>query len=152
MSRPYYEDEATLAAEEATMQRLAHVVGIEQFQKLGIKYGVDYALLTETGKPHPRFKVAAWVECKRRNYSRTHFSTFMLSLHKWMQGRELAAQSGQPFIIAVEWNDGLYTVNASKVVNAGAFFVGIGGRGDRDDAQDMEPCVFIPVDQFTRAE
>ena len=146
MSRPFYEDEATLGVEAATMEKFAAARGMG-FQKLGVKYGVDFALASDTGMKRPRQRIEAWVECKRRYYQHNTFDHFMLSAHKWEHGMRLNSMSGKPFIVVVEWDNGIFSVNANRVL--GGYF-GIGGRDDREDLQDTEPCVYVPIRFFER--
>jgi hypothetical protein len=50
------------------------------------------------------------------------------------------------FVLIIKWDDGVffYKAGSSEVT------YGFGGRYDRDDSQDQEPMVFIPVDKFKR--
>lgn len=90
--------------------------------------------------------LAAWVQYKRRHHARGLYPSFMMSKRKWEEGGKLALQSGKPFMIVVEWDDGVFYVRQDEI--AGAVSFGDGGRRDRGDPKDIEPCVFIPVSLF----
>ena len=139
--RPIYETTGTLIAEEEAVARAAAAWQFD-YRKLAMKNEIDFALLRED-------RVCAWVECKRRYNDIGRYPTFMLSFHKWQAGRRHAIFSGVPFLLLVQWNDGLYWANTDKVRLS---HVGLGGRTDRNDTQDIEPSVFIDIDQFQRLE
>ena len=108
-------------------------------KKLPTAYFIDWVLMRGA-------KTAAFVEVKCRNNPKDQFPTFMLSLAKWMHGRQLSVIADVPFFVVVQWTDGIYWVNAADV----QVEVGFGGRADSGDEQDMEPVVFIPVNCFKR--
>ena len=134
--RPIYENGATLAAEEATIRRVADRWGVT-FQKLPIQYRVDWALIRDG-------KVACWCECKRRHNNKGKYPSLMLSLSKVTHGLELARQTGLPFLVVVEWDDALAYWKADRISG-----VRLGGRVDRGDWQDVEPVVDIGIELFT---
>ena len=134
--RPIYENGATLAAEEATIRRVADRWGVT-FQKLPIQYRVDWALIRDG-------KVACWCECKRRHNNKGKYPSLMLSLSKVTHGLELARQTGLPFLVVVEWDDCLAYWKADRISG-----VRLGGRVDRGDWQDVEPVVDIGIELFT---
>tara|TARA_R110002020_G_scaffold276042_2_gene491254 strand:- start:18565 stop:18852 length:288 start_codon:yes stop_codon:yes gene_type:complete len=55
---------------------------------------------------------------------------------------------GQSFLI-VRWSDvdGIHHVNAHKSATSD-YKIAWGGRRDRDDWQDIEPTIHIPIDDF----
>ena len=133
-----YESNKDLANEKEVASILSAKNGYV-FHKLKIAYHVDW-LIMENGKP----KYVA--EIKRRFNPSNQYPTLMLSLQKWMKGKEMAAEMNIPFVLIIRWDDGLffYKTGSSTVT------YGFGGRYDRDDSQDQEPMVFIPVDKFKR--
>lgn len=138
MSRPMYENNKDLANEKEVAGLLSAKNGYV-FHKLKIAYHVDW-LIMEKGKP----KYVA--EIKRRLNPSNKYPTLMLSLQKWMKGKEMAAEMNIPFVLIIKWDDGVFFYKASS----SEVTYGFGGRYDRDDSQDQEPMVFIPVDKFKR--
>ena len=105
-------------------------------------YQVEF-VATRDGKP------VAWVEFKERNYSMERIKSmggYMLSLHKLMAAKNLHEITGLPFLLYIKATDGLYykLFKSFKAEN-----ICFGGRTDRGDPQDMEPCVLIDTDEFT---
>lgn len=141
-SRPLYESKDDLANEAAvafTIERQWKC----RLVKLSIKYGVDYAVVRHS-------RIAALAEVKCRAYSIEKINTlggYMLSAHKWSEGRRLADSLQIPFILFVRFVDQLYWARLGPNTR---FSVAFGGRTDRGDAQDLEPCVFISTSMFQR--
>lgn len=133
-----YESKEDLANEKEVANFLSSKTGFV-FHKLKIAYHVDW-LVMDKGKP----KYVA--EIKRRFNPSTEYPTLMLSLQKWMKGKEMAAEMNIEFVLIIKWNDGLFSYKAEK----DGVTYGFGGRYDRDDPQDQEPMVFIPVSKFKR--
>lgn len=134
--RPMYESARDRENEAAVAAILAPRWKSEA-QKLPMAYYIDW-LMMRGGKP------VACMEVKCRNNPRAQYPTLMLSLAKWMHGLQFSELMGIPFLVAVQWTDGIFWHKA------GSFPVsfGFGGRKDRGDSQDMEPVVFIPTDAF----
>ncbi len=141
MTRPTYERPADLDAErEMIAAAFPRVVA----HKLPISYRVDY-LLEFWGTQGVR---RAWCECKARNVVAGTYADYMLSLGKFAAGCELARATGYPLILLIRWTDCLmrFTLDTSSPV---AYPIDMGGRKDRDDAQDVEPVVMIPLREFS---
>jgi hypothetical protein len=92
-------------------------------------------------------KPVCFAELKTRKNASTQYPTLMLSLNKWKHGTELAKTVNVPFIVIAKWTDGIFFLNASKT----EVEIGIGGRQDRGDNQDIEPVVFMKVTDFKKA-
>lgn len=136
--RPMYETQDDLANENYIKDLLA-IAWDAKLHKLPRSYYVDW-MITKKGE------AKGFAELKCRNNDRCKYPTLMLSMHKWMHGKELASEIGGSFIIIVRWNDGtFYHKQGSCDVT-----YGIGGRTDRGDNQDIEPVVYIPTDYFKR--
>jgi hypothetical protein len=148
--RPIYENDDTLQIERATITSLIGQRPLTAV-KLPRRYAIDWALCTSSA--HGAL-VHAWVECKRRYCKRSEFPTLMISLKKWQEGVELHKAGGKPFLIVVEWDDGIFFLRHDEVASPSGFangvYVGIGGRMDRDDEEDVEPCIWIPTALFHR--
>jgi hypothetical protein len=137
MSRPMYENSATLEAERKAIMRYAKAWGCD-VTKLPMKYTVDYAITNESG-------IFAWAEVKCRNVNVNKYTTLMISAEKIWTGLRMSVISGIPFILIIEWLDAL---GALEVKKWQALDIRIGGRKDRDDWQDMEPMIFFPTNIF----
>ena len=99
---------------------------------------MDYALLRGGS-------IRAFLEVKTRKYTKDHFYAYMISMDKVEAAQKHSRFAGVPAILAVEWQDeaGYVVLDNLKDVT-----IGFGGRADRDDKQDMEPVVYIPISQF----
>jgi len=137
VARPMYETQEDLFREVSFIERICTLWGCDS-RKLPIRYKMDYALLRDG-------IIRAFLEVKTRAYTRDHFSSYMISMEKVETAQEHSRFAGVPAILAVKWQDeaGYIVLNNLKGVT-----LGFGGRVDRDDAQDMEPVVYIPISQF----
>jgi len=135
--RPLYETEEDIGREQSFVEDLCTAWQCEA-KKLPIHYKLDFALMRNG-------IVKAFLEMKVRNYAKGDFATYMVSMAKVLAAREYSAFANVPSLLAVRWNDvsGFIALNNMK-----DFEIGFGGRGDRGDSQDMEPVVFIPINNF----
>jgi len=136
MNRPIYETQKDLTREKSIGDVLARVWKAE-LHKLPRSYHVDWMITKNK-------QVKAFAELKCRNNASNQYPSLMLSLHKWMHGKQLAAEVSGDFLIIVQWQDGLFYFKESGFDVTYNF----GGRKDREDDQDMEPVVHIPVNYF----
>ena len=136
--RPLYESSKDLSNELRVSSILKDFWNAE-FVKLPMAYHVDWAVVRGT-------EIKAFAEFKRRQNPKDRYPTFMISLNKWKNGRSLGNEIGVPFLIIVEWNDGLYYCDTKAVTPT----YGFGGRTDRADSQDQEPVVFINTKAFNK--
>ena len=135
--RPTYETDADLANEVEIKEILSDQWKVA-FHKMPRSYNIDWLLVDADGM------AKAFVELKCRSNPSTQYPTLMLSLHKWMHGKELAREINGVFLVVVRWTDGLfYCIPQECEVT-----FGVGGRTDRGDDQDVEPVVHIPVSCF----
>lgn len=110
-----------------------------EFAKLPIKYQLDYALTRHK-------KIVALAEIKCRRYSSSSIRSlggYMLSAHKWVAAQSLSQHCGVPFLIILRLTDGIFFAKPNKP--SGLI---LGGRTDRGDLDDVEPCVLIDMDKF----
>lgn len=140
--RREYETEHDVATERDIILRLLPqiVPTVRRAKKLPKRYSLDWVAEDNDGF------LMAWVECKRRHCSARTYPTFMISMLKWMDALHFQMLGGKPTYILVQWDDGAGWVRSDEVVASVKF--SIGGRTDRDDPEDMEPCVHIPVHCF----
>ena len=76
---------------------------------------------------------------------------YLLSLHKWTDAQLMCKSIGVPFVLVVKTIDNKiwYSVFKDDFVKFPTY---IGGRTDRNDSRDIEPCVRIDVNKFTLLE
>ena len=134
--RPVYENSTTLAAEDRLASKLSDQWSCKT-TKLGRKYKVDYAL-SRGGV------IYAWAELKKRNIPSNRYSEYMLSLDKYLTAQTLAQQTDTKCLLVVEFSDCVLYTDLATV----KFRLGMGGRKDRGDPEDYEPCCWMPLDQF----
>ena len=87
-------------------------------------------------------------EFKRRHISHDQYPEgTILSLHKYLRLREYSMFTGNPSQFVVLFNDGLFyhTVRSDNKQP-----LSFQGRNDRGHDGDVEPCVMIVPDQFSR--
>lgn len=138
--RPMYETAEHLSAEQKLVQDLEAAWQLKA-HKLKLHYEIDTALLVPYNNA-----VKYWVETKCRTNASDAYGTYMLSAHKWMRGNHLAASLGGEFRLVVRFTD--KTLYVPGNVNPSELRCKIGGRVDRGDPQDIEPCVHIPMELF----
>ena len=140
--RPIYETAKDRKIEQAIINELSDAWKIF-YQKLPIKHRLDFALLDD------RRNVTSWAEVKRRDNDSKTYNTYMLSLDKYMSGMKLFKLTGLPFFLIVKFTDGLYYCEMSLLSYA-QMTISFGGRTDRADSQDVEPCVFFDTNLFKK--
>jgi len=140
--RPVYETEKDRKMEQAIINELSDAWKIF-YQKLPIKHRLDFALLDD------KKIVIAWAEVKRRDNDSTTYDTYMLSLDKYMSGMKLFKLTGLPFYMVVKFSDGLYYCEVSLLSYA-QLNISFGGRTDRGDSQDVEPCIYFDSNLFKK--
>lgn len=85
--------------------------------------------------------VVGWGEFKGRNIAFGHYPDVMYYVSKWDAAREC----DPPAYLFFGFTDGLYytTPDESNVARRG-----MGGRTDRGDPADIQPCVWLKNDGF----
>ena len=141
MARPLYENQATLEKERTLAKQLVDSWACE-LGKLPIRYGIDYAFLRNG-------EVVGFAELKCRAGKMHAYPSYMISLGKIMSARMLHRVTNVPIVLAVEWQDRTGWVTLAGK-GAPEYRVSMGGRRDRNDAQDIEPVALIPIDKFRR--
>lgn len=140
--RPTYETKEHLEAEAKTAEILSQAWRCE-FHKMPIRYNLDFVA--------KRGDVAlSFCEFKTRNYSMQEIGDmggYLLSIGKWAAAKSICEASGLPFTLVVTTTDGIwfYVVDNFKPDS-----VLVRGRKDRDDWQDVEPCVLLKTSRFTK--
>lgn len=132
-----------------------------QVQAMKAHSAVDFAAVHAVPSPDGyQSSVAAvrfWFEVKHRHIAYGQYKTLILSLHKWMDGYQLAKDTGKPFVFFVRFKDNsIYYIVIDKTPAEMDFVVAIGGRASRTladgtvtlDPNDIEPVVHIPMSAF----
>jgi hypothetical protein len=136
MTRPIYETQHDLDHEKEIADLLSKKWSAD-FHKLPIKNNVDF-LVTREGKG------IAFIEYKHREkLSFEAFPTYMVSLDKWMKMRDIQNNTGLPCHLVVRFKELTAWVNCDA-----DFHIGINGRKDRNDPQDIEPMAYIDMKAF----
>lgn len=144
MTRPFYETQQNRNDEFAVAKSLATLWGYTAF-KLKPACEVDYAFLLFDD-------IKAVVEIKCRNYSYDELKRlggYMLSCHKMSALRRWHTDFPIGVAIAIKLTDGIYVMTIPSGHGFERFpKIKMAGRTDRRDAQDIEPCVLIPMEKF----
>ena len=140
MNRPHYETQETLDAEEKIANTISELWKAK-LSKLPIRYKLDYAA-------ERNGRIVAWIEIKTRKYKWADFDTFMLSLDKYLAAVELGKVTNLPVTLVVKWVDKVGYVDLLNCTGV----VKMGGRNDRNDTQDVQPVIYIPMNNFRELE
>jgi hypothetical protein len=73
-----------------------------------------------------------------------------LKYEKWKLAKNIAKELDSHFFFLVQWTNGLYAIDETNGLDDGDRYVAKGGRTDRNDKKDIEPCIFIPHQEFKR--
>lgn len=136
MSRKAYETPEDREREAQVAKRAARVWKCEAIP-LPRFYPLDYGFLRDG-------RLRAWVEIKCKNCASTKSPFFILSASKWKTGLEYSERFGVPFILIFAFEDGIFYL----VIDDMKPPLKWNGRKDRGDSQDMEPVVYLKIDQF----
>lgn len=137
MSRPLYETAVDRSREERLALWYANEIGL-QARRCPSKYPCDWAMQNKESV------IEQLVEVKIRGES---YKEYMISLSKVSTIVSYAAYADAKPMLVVYWMDTLEIGYVDLIrCNRRA---GFGGRSDRDDPDDIEPCVFIPKSDFT---
>jgi hypothetical protein len=144
--RPFYENDKDRKNEFAVAQAVAAYWGLNAV-KLKPACEVDFAITQFDD-------VLAVMEVKCRNYYYDEIDRFgglMLSCHKMSAIRRWHTDFPIGIVIAVRLNDGIFTFTTPKGYDLQRFpKIKMTGRRDRNDTQDIEPCVLIPMNNFRK--
>jgi len=142
--RPMYETPADLKNEEDVVAMLQKRWQC-RFVKLPIRYHLDYVAVDGD-------KAIGFVELKTRNYSMAQIDSmggYLMSIGKWSSAKALYDCSGLPFVLVVKTTDGIYYSTFKEFKPDDVL---VRGRTDRGDWQDIEPCVLIKSNRFTKVK
>ena len=142
MNRPMYETKKDLDHEKEVAKKLGKAWGVE-FKKLPIRYHVDFVLTKGEN-------AVGFCEVKTRNYTMSRINEmggYIMSMGKWSAAKSLSETSGLPFILVILALDGMWYLKSTEFKHDG---IKVRGRTDRDDWQDMEPCVILNCRRFKK--
>lgn len=138
--RPLYESATDVANETAVAKQLGDATG-SVMKKNPKAYEIDWCA-------YKNGKLTAWVEIKCRKNAKDAYPTLLLSYKKIISGCLMTQFSGAAFILCVRFTDGVYFWKCPADVKD--YRVDNGGRTDRNDSQDMEPVIHIPMREFKK--
>ena len=95
--------------------------------------------------------VVAIVEIKVRASASNKFSEYLISLRKILELKAHASAMNTSGILLVQFTDCTMLLNVAKV-DLSLLKIMEGGRTDRGDPLDIEPCFLIPMSMFTRID
>jgi len=129
-----HESPKDLANERAVLDILCKRWKCTAF-KLPVRYELDYALLRDG-------VLKCFVEVKCRGSAQATYPTAVVGFRKVYTGLTLAEKAGVPFYLICRWTDAIgYTSTFTGEVHYGE-------RLDRNDDQDPDLWMHIPVTQF----
>jgi hypothetical protein len=138
--RTLYETQQDRDREERVKEHL-QAVWKSTLHKLPIRYEVEWLAFRKDGR------AVAAIEFKWRSNPSGRFETYLLALGKWMALDRLRVACGLRSILVVEFSDALM-FHVLGEVDSDEIRIEWGGRTDRSDPNDMEPCVMIPMEKF----
>ena len=142
--RPMYETGADLDRETSVVNIIEKTWNCTM-TKLPIRYHLDY--VARRGD-----KAVAFCEIKTRNYTMAKIGAlggYLMSIGKWSSAESLYRASGLPFSLVVHATDGIYYSTFKEFIPDDVL---VRGRTDRNDWQDIEPCVLLNTNRFTKLE
>jgi hypothetical protein len=137
--RPTYQSEADEAEEREIALRLA-ALGCEVARNKRY-YPFDFSVIKGG-------RIVGLAEFKRRRHPYGTYPTIILSLHKFAAATNYHHATNLPIAFFVRWDGdqvGLCDLHKLKPEDV---TISIGGREDRNDSEDMEPVIHIPIAKF----
>lgn len=135
--RPRNETQEDLLTEQAAADHIEKAFQCRITKLSETLYHIDWALSREGS-------VKAFGEFKRRHNSVSRYDTLLLSAAKFRQGVDLGAFYRVPFILFIQWDEGIFFCNCDEV-STRELHIGGNSRGQNGD---LEPCVEIPTYLF----
>lgn len=145
--RPTYESEED-RKQERQIADLLSVYWRCRFAKLKKACHVDFGLIRED-------KIVGLVEIKCRNYSLEEIDKMgglFISALKYQAARQWCDTYKIGFAVIAKLSDGLYFWSTKKDEPFPVLKMEMGGRTDRGDWQDIEPCCLVPANEFRKLE
>jgi hypothetical protein len=135
--RPIYETDFDRDREFETINSVSMEWGVS-FCRTPVRYPCDAVLLKDG-------HVIGWAEVKNRDCYRDTYPTYLISVSKVIDLLNYEEKTGFPAVIIVGWNDIIGHIEVKRIPYCK---IGMGGRMDRGDWQDQEPCFMVPIHMF----
>jgi hypothetical protein len=145
MTRPTYETASDRAKEEEIAKTLASI-WLCSVLKMKPACVIDYAI-KRSGL------IVAVMEIKCRSYTSHELDGMgglILSAHKMQNAKQWRDTHKVAFVLALGLPDGIFAMAITADEEWPHFQLVMAGRRDRGDAQDIEPCVLIPMKRFAK--
>jgi hypothetical protein len=109
-------------------------------EKTPVFYKVDFLAFRDR-------TARAWIEVKaRRTVSFDQYPHLWLSLQRVSAAMRLAEDTNLPAYVVFGLADGIYSHRLKVPM---AYRIEMGGRHDRNDQNDYEPCCCLPLNEFS---
>lgn len=132
--RPIYETQQNIDDELTFMDTMSsRGCKLDRAQKLN---SYDFIMETKEGLDI--------VEFKRRQNERQKYNDYMISAAKTVENLTIAQMLGCRYWLFVQWDDGLFYIEPSNHRPN----LGVGGRYDRGDKQDIELMCYYNTNLF----
>jgi hypothetical protein len=145
MTRPLYETDQDRQLEADVGKTLSVLWGCSLI-RMKRACVIDYAI-----KRSGEIVAVMEIKCRTYTYEKLHsMGGLILSAHKMQSAKAWRDTHNVAFVLALGLPDGVYTFSIKTEDEWPFFPLIIAGRHDRGDAQDIEPCVVIPMERFVR--
>ena len=143
MSRPFYESPKDRGNEKEVVQKWLKEDSRYFVRKLRTKYILDFGVFEKKTN-----KMVAAVEVRCRNVSPDAYPDIMCNLLKH-RAADMFNDLGIPTYFLVRFESGeIYS--HKYVLDNGHYEVKLGGRTDRNDWEDIEPILCVPMKEFNK--
>ena len=145
--RPLYETAKDLKHEKEIAKKIEEALSW-RLHKLSKAYFLDFIAFSKYPKT---MGLVAFIEVRKRNNHTNKYPTVILSLNKYLKGVFYAKTLGVKFLFVVQFHDGCFAYTYAEDADfeyKALEHIQIGGRTDRNDPQDVEPVIHIPIDKF----
>ena len=120
--------------------------GSLDFVKMPPKDPFDFAVIEPKTSD-----IMGYVEVKRRSHAHGRYRQYMITQSKYFRARDVLAYTGRPTFLLVSFVDAILITCLSDLRPA-QFSLRMGGRTDRDDPNDLDPCIFFDISLFQLVE
>jgi len=138
----FYETADHLEKEREIVEKWCATQG-KIFGKLPIKYSLDYAIMQKGTNVIDHF-----LEIKIRNIRSDSYTDYYISYLKYRHAQVNWDNAQKQTHLLVAFTDKAQIVRLDNILTAGASKVVMGGTFSRNDANDYEPMIQIPMTMF----
>lgn len=142
MSRPTYEREEHLVTERKVADAMEAMHGM-RLKKTPKYYHIDYAIVDR------RDRVVGWMEVRSKNFAKNAYNDFYTSLEKYISVARMGHLTGRSAVLVSVWTDCIQYAPVHHG-NVSKYNITVSGRtvNSRNDPDDIEPVIHIPLDHF----